>query len=32
MNAQPIFVRYAEGDMAVAHNGNLTNAQDLKTR
>ena len=32
VNAQPIFVRYAEGDMAVAHNGNLTNAHDLKTR
>jgi len=32
VNAQPIFVRYAEGDMAVSHNGNLTNAHDLKTR
>lgn len=32
LNAQPIFVRYAEGDMAVSHNGNLTNANDLKTR
>jgi len=32
LNAQPIVVRYAEGDLAVAHNGNLTNAHDLKTR
>jgi amidophosphoribosyltransferase len=31
-NAQPIVVRYSEGDLAVAHNGNLTNAHDLKTR
>ena len=30
LNAQPIVVRYAEGDLAVAHNGNLTNAHDLK--
>jgi amidophosphoribosyltransferase len=29
-NAQPILVRYAEGDLAVAHNGNLTNAHDLR--
>ena len=29
-NAQPLMVRYAEGDLAVAHNGNLTNAQDLR--
>jgi amidophosphoribosyltransferase len=32
VNAQPIVVRYAEGDLSVAHNGNLTNAHDLKTR
>ncbi len=32
VNAQPIVVRYAEGDLAVAHNGNLTNAHDLKKR
>ena len=32
LNAQPIVVRYAEGDLAVAHNGNLTNAHDLKTQ
>jgi amidophosphoribosyltransferase len=31
-NAQPISVRYAEGDLAIAHNGNLTNAQDLRNR
>jgi len=32
LNAQPILVRYAEGDLALAHNGNLTNAQELRTR
>ena len=31
-NAQPIVVRYAEGDLAIAHNGNLTNAHDLRKR
>jgi amidophosphoribosyltransferase len=31
-NAQPIAVRYAEGDLAIAHNGNLTNQQDLRHR
>lgn len=31
-NAQPLLVRYAEGDLALAHNGNLTNAQELRTR
>ena len=25
-------MRYAEGDLAIAHNGNLTNAQDLRNR
>ena len=30
-NAQPIAVRYAEGELAVAHNGNLTNAHDLRS-
>lgn len=29
-NAQPITVRYAEGDLAIAHNGNLTNQADLR--
>ncbi len=31
-NAQPIMVRYAEGDLAIAHNGNLTNAHDIRNR
>jgi amidophosphoribosyltransferase len=31
-NAQPLLVRYSEGDLALAHNGNLTNAQELRTR
>ena len=31
-NAQPILVRYAEGDLAIAHNGNLTNAHELRSR
>lgn len=31
-NAQPLLVRYAEGELALAHNGNLTNAQDLRER
>jgi len=31
-NAQPILVRYAEGDLAIAHNGNLTNAHDIRNR
>lgn len=30
VNAQPLLVRYAEGDLAVVHNGNLTNAQELR--
>ena len=29
-NAQPIVVRYARGDLSIAHNGNLTNAQELR--
>ena len=32
LNAQPIHVQYAEGNLVVAHNGNLTNAHYLKTR
>lgn len=32
VNAQPIVVRYAEGDLAIVHNGNLTNAHFLKRR
>ena len=31
-NAQPIVARYANGPIAIAHNGNLTNALDLKDR
>ena len=31
-NAQPIMVRYFEGDLVIAHNGNLTNALDLRAR
>ncbi len=31
-NAQPIVVRYARGDLAIAHNGNLTNANELRSR
>lgn len=31
-NVQPITARYAGGDLALAHNGNLTNQLDLRTR
>ena len=31
-NAQPIVARYANGPLAIAHNGNLTNALDMKDR
>jgi len=31
-NAQPFAVEYAHGSVAVAHNGNLVNANDLKRR
>jgi amidophosphoribosyltransferase len=31
-NAQPVVVRYSEGDLTIVHNGNLTNAQELRTR
>lgn len=30
VNAQPLFVRYAQGDLALSHNGNITNAQELR--
>ncbi|PTL76454.1 amidophosphoribosyltransferase [Vitiosangium sp. GDMCC 1.1324] len=30
-NAQPLSVEYAGGHLAVAHNGNLVNAQELRT-
>ncbi len=31
-NVQPITARYSQGDMALAHNGNLTNQLDLRSR
>src|SRR3954468_582518 len=31
-NAQPLAVDYARGQVAIAHNGNLTNAEDLRER
>jgi amidophosphoribosyltransferase len=31
-NAQPLLVRYSEGELALIHNGNLTNAQELRSR
>jgi amidophosphoribosyltransferase len=31
-NAQPIAVNYAGGSLAVAHNGNLVNAEELRAR
>lgn len=31
-NAQPIMVQYARGDLAIVHNGNLTNAHDIRNR
>lgn len=31
-NAQPIVVRYARGDLSIAHNGNLTNGNELRHR
>ena len=30
VNAQPIVVRYSEGDLAIVHNGNLTNAKLMR--
>jgi len=30
VNAQPIVVRYHQGDMALVHNGNITNARTLR--
>ena len=32
LNAQPIMVQSSKGMMAVAHNGNLTNAHDIRRR
>ena len=31
-NAQPIVVNYAEGDLAISHNGNLTNQAALRNK
>ena len=31
-NVQPFAVRYSEGDLVIAHNGNLTNAIELRSR
>lgn len=31
-NAQPIVARYSAGDLAIAHNGNLTNHLELRNR
>ena len=31
-NVQPLTVKYASGDLALAHNGNLTNHRDLRER
>lgn len=31
VNAQPILVRYAEGDLSLVHNGHITNAKELRT-
>ncbi len=31
INAQPLVFRYAKGILAIAHNGNLTNARELRT-
>ena len=30
VNSQPILVRYRQGTLALAHNGNLTNADELR--
>lgn len=32
VNAQPLVCQYAKGSLAVAHNGNLTNAKELRER
>jgi amidophosphoribosyltransferase len=31
-NAQPLVINYAKGPLAIAHNGNLTNACELKSK
>ncbi|MBL0708376.1 MAG: amidophosphoribosyltransferase [Sulfurimonas sp.] len=32
LDAQPVFARYDLGEMAIAHNGNLTNAEEVRGR
>ncbi len=31
LDAQPVFARYDLGEMSIVHNGNLTNAKDIRT-
>src|SRR5690606_8734270 len=31
-NAQPLLVRYHQGDLALVHNGNITNARGLRDK
>ena len=31
LDAQPVFARYDLGEMAIVHNGNLTNAEEVRT-
>ena len=31
-NSQPLVVKYTHGSLAIAHNGNLVNAEELRTR
>lgn len=31
LDAQPVFARYDLGEMSIVHNGNLTNAQEIRT-
>ncbi|MCK5458238.1 MAG: amidophosphoribosyltransferase, partial [Melioribacteraceae bacterium] len=30
LDAQPVFARYDLGEMAIVHNGNLTNAEEVR--
>ena len=32
LDAQPVFARYDLGEMSIVHNGNLTNAQEIRDR
>jgi amidophosphoribosyltransferase len=32
LDAQPVFARYDLGEMAIVHNGNLTNADEVRTK